>query len=108
MQNTQTDYGEQLDDDTSLENSDETRRESGAYEAVTDAGNVPRDDYKSERGIAAWWPKDGAWHIALPCADPDPTTGLRTGGFRWTAKGYSTRESAINAIELVTLQDRYQ
>ena len=56
-----------------------------------------RSDYKSDKGIAAWWQKDGAWHIALPCADPNPE-GYATGGFRWTETSYDTRSQAIAAI----------
>ena len=43
-----------------------------------------RKEYRSQEGIVAWWEKDGAWHIALPCPDPDPETGLKTGGYKWT------------------------
>ena len=57
-----------------------------------------RTEFRSPKGIASWWAKDGAWHIALPCADPDPSTGLRTGGFRWTAAGFSTRAAAVAEI----------
>ena len=59
---------------------------------------LDRSDYTSEKGVAGWWAKDGAWHIALPCPDPDPATGLRTGGFRWTGAQFSTREAAIEAL----------
>ena len=63
-------------------------------QAVTDAGKAPREDYKSEKGIAAWWQKDGAWHIALPGIDC-----FGKPGFLWTADQYATREAAIAAIE---------
>lgn len=59
---------------------------------------LDRSDYRSANGIASWWTKDGAWHIALPAPEIDPKTGLRSGGFLWTATGYNTREEAVAAI----------
>jgi hypothetical protein len=58
-----------------------------------------RRPYKSKKGIALWWPKDGCWHIALPCPDPDPMTGLTTGGYHYVAEDYHTKEDAISAIK---------
>lgn len=69
-----------------------------AQEAA-DALNKARADFESPNGIARWWAKDGAWHIALPAVNPDPQTGLNNGGFLWTADPYDTREEAIAAIE---------
>lgn len=66
---------------------------------AADAMAKARADFESPKGIARWWSKDGAWHIALPAVDPDPKTGLRNGGFLWTADCYDTREGAIAAIE---------
>jgi hypothetical protein len=60
--------------------------------------NRDRTEFRAANGIAAWWAKDGAWHIALPCPDPNPANGLRTGGFQWTGTPYNTREEAIEAI----------
>ena len=60
---------------------------------------LDRSDYRSPKGLASWWSKDGAWHIALPAIDPDPVTGLRNGGFLWTGYPYPTRDAAIAAIE---------
>jgi hypothetical protein len=60
--------------------------------------NKQHDSFKSPKGIAEFWGKDGFWHIALPCADPDPATGLRTGGYRWSEE-FRTRELAVAAIE---------
>lgn len=57
-----------------------------------------RIDYNSDMGIARWWEKDGVWHIARPCPDPDPQTGLKTGGFRYTDDAYGSRAEAILAI----------
>lgn len=57
-----------------------------------------RKEYRTDKGIANWWQKDGAWHIALPCPDPDMETGLKTGGYRYTADSYNTREEAIQTI----------
>jgi hypothetical protein len=57
-----------------------------------------RENYRSEHGLALWWTKDGAWHIARPCPDPDPESGLKTGGFRYAEGSYATREEAISAI----------
>ncbi len=55
-----------------------------------------RQDYQSEHGLARWWGKDGAWHIALPSRAPQ--TGLKTNVFRYTEDSYSTRDAAIAAI----------
>lgn len=60
---------------------------------------IDRSEYKTDKGIAQWWPKDGLWHVALPAPDPCPKTGLRTGGFLWTGGGYPTREEAVSAIK---------
>lgn len=62
-----------------------------------------RNDFTSPRGIARWWSKDGAWHIARPCPDPDPATGLKTGGFRYDHSAYDSRDEAILALEKTTL-----
>ena len=51
-----------------------------------------RTEYTSENGIARWWIKDGAWHIATP--DPN-----RDNRLFWTDDDYATREQAIRAIE---------
>jgi len=53
-----------------------------------------REDYKSEKGIAAWWPKDGGWHIALPAVNRFGQMDML-----WTYDQYPSRESAIAAIE---------
>lgn len=55
--------------------------------------NTPpvREDYQSTFGLASWWEKDGAWHIAIP------EKGME--GFFWTADAYDTREQAIAALE---------
>ena len=58
-----------------------------------------RKEYRSQEGIVAWWEKDGAWHIALPCPDPDPETGLKTGGYKWTEGQFTSREAAVNVIQ---------
>lgn len=50
-----------------------------------------REDYAGPNGLASWWKKDGAWHIALPTPD----------GLRWTADQYNTREQAIAALTLI-------
>ena len=59
-----------------------------------------RTDYRSSKGIASWWQKDGAWHVALPMPDLDPEPGLKTGGFLWTSDQYDTRDEAIDASEV--------
>ncbi len=64
---------------------------------IPNQSNETRADYKSAQGIASWWQKDGTWHIALPCPDPNDQ-GQFTGGFRWTEKSFSTRNEAIIAI----------
>ena len=58
-----------------------------------------RTEYRSPNGVAAWWEKDGLWHIALPC--PPIVDGLKTGGFMWTEHEFDSREKAINAIKLI-------
>lgn len=57
-----------------------------------------RTRFQSANGIADWWQKDGKWHIARPCADPDPKTGLHTGGFLFTDAAFNMREEAIAAL----------
>ena len=54
--------------------------------------NLEREEYRSEKGVAAWHVKDGAWHVAVP----DKSRG---GGFYWTGTDYPTREAAVKAIE---------
>lgn len=67
-----------------------------------------REDYISEKGIAEWWQKDGAWHIALPYEPTEQDRKLFPASypadsngpfFRWTGTQYLTREDAIAAIE---------
>ena len=50
-----------------------------------------REEYRSEKGVAAWWQKDGAWHIALPESGRE--------GFFWTDTEYPDRDSAVAAID---------
>lgn len=50
-----------------------------------------RDEYKTTKGIARWWSKDGLWHIALPNSE--------NGNYRWTLDEFNTREEAIAEIE---------
>jgi len=61
--------------------------------------SLDRSEYRTAQGVAAWWPKDGLWHVALPCADPNPENGLRTGGFKWSDLEFDTRNEAVTAIE---------
>ena len=61
--------------------------------------NEDRTEYRSSNGIAAWWQKDGLWHIAIPC--PHIVNGLKTGGFMWTEHEFRNRDSAINAINSI-------
>ena len=76
-----------------------TRQEISNWIETNDVGDPEgRTDYHSPDGIASWWHKDGAWHIALPAPDPDPKTGLKTGGFCWTEDRYPTKLDAIEAI----------
>ena len=51
---------------------------------------MDRSEYRSDTGIAAWWQKDGAWHIAIPEPGRD--------GFYWTPQQFGTREQAIEAL----------
>ncbi len=53
-----------------------------------------RTDYKSDKGVAAWWSKDGAWHIAIQESGRD--------GFFWGAEQFATKEDAIKALEAAT------
>lgn len=50
-----------------------------------------RSKYVSKKGVAAFWTKDGLWHIALP--DPE-----RGDSMYWTDKAFYTRDEAIAAI----------
>ena len=61
--------------------------------------NPDRAEHRSAQGIAAHWVKDNLWHIALPCPDPDPVSGLKTGGFKWSNLEFDTRAEAVTAIE---------
>jgi hypothetical protein len=63
-------------------------------QSKTAATGALRKDYKSDCGIAAWWQKDGAWHIALPA-----TNRFGEPDMLWTPDQYNTREEAIDAIE---------
>lgn len=61
--------------------------------------DVFHPEYRSPKGIASFWPKDGLWHIALPAVDPDPVTGLSNGGFLWAPDSYPDRNQAVAVIE---------
>jgi hypothetical protein len=50
-----------------------------------------REDYSSQSGLASWWQKDGAWHIAVAEEGRD--------GLFWTADAFDTRDQAIAALE---------
>jgi len=50
-----------------------------------------RHDYESDQGRAAWWSKDGMWHVALP------EKGL-AGGFYWQDEAFHTKQEAIDFI----------
>ena len=52
-----------------------------------------RTDYKCDAGIARWWAKDGAWHIAVHLSGRE--------GLFWTAAQYKTRDEAITALREV-------
>ena len=56
------------------------------------------DDYNYKGAIICRWSKDGAWHIALPCPDPDEN-GRATGGLRWEPYDYRTKTDAIKAVD---------
>ncbi|CAN5459612.1 hypothetical protein BH20VER3_BH20VER3_00630 [soil metagenome] len=59
-----------------------------------------REEYRNSNGIAAWWAKDGMWHVARPAPEIDPATGLKSGGFLWTAEEYPNRAEAVAALTL--------
>lgn len=77
-----------------MANTHHMSQETKITNAAREAG---REDFRSNRGIARWWSKDGAWHVSLPCAEF--VDGLKTGGFRYIAADYRTREEAIEAIK---------
>lgn len=52
---------------------------------------MDRTEYRSDKGVVAWWPKDGAWHIAIPEQGRE--------GFFWTAEQFDTKEDAIRALD---------
>lgn len=52
-----------------------------------------REDYRAANGLASWWEKDGAWHIAYPEVPGGPLL--------WTANAYDTRDEAIAALAKV-------
>jgi len=52
-----------------------------------------RLDYREKNGLATWWQKDGAWHVALPNPKKPGNTLF------WTDKSFSTREQAIQYIK---------
>jgi len=67
-----------------------------------------RDEYRSENGVAAWWQKDGAWHVALPFTPTEQDRkqfsesypeGDDGPFFRWTADQFRTKGDAIEYIE---------
>ena len=51
----------------------------------------PLADYINDNGLARWWQKDGAWHIARP----DPMRGTSQ---YWTDESFSSRDEAIAAL----------
>ena len=67
-----------------------------------------RTEYRSKKGVAAWWQKDGAWHIALPYKPTDrdrrnfPVSypeGDNGPFFSWTGDQHENKVAAIKAIE---------
>lgn len=72
-----------------------------------------RSEYRSEKGIASWWSKDGYWHVARPHVPTEEDRRVfystyppgNDGPFyRWTDESFDTREEAIAA--LVGAEDR--
>lgn len=53
------------------------------------AADEVRCDFRNENGVAAWWEKDGAWHVARPTGD---------GSVLWTDEIYRSRVEAISAL----------
>ena len=62
---------------------------------------IDRTDYHTPNGMAGWWCKDGAWHIATP--EKSTVTGRME--LLWQPGLYNSRESAIAALraKLATL-----
>ena len=48
-------------------------------------------DYRAPNGIAAFWSKDGCYHVARP----SPVDGI----IRWTGEEYDTLQGAIEALK---------
>lgn len=59
-----------------------------------------RSDFEREYGVARWWAKDGAWHIAIP-------DDLACGDLRYTTDAYPTRNAAISAIHRAKARRRH-
>lgn len=69
-----------------------------------------RETYVSDLGMAAWWQKDGAWHVAaryfpteedrmmFPKSYPRESDGPF---FRYVDEAFDTREEALDFIALL-------
>jgi hypothetical protein len=49
-----------------------------------------RADYRNQNGCAAWWDKDGLWHVARPTGD---------GSLLWTDEEFRSRVEAVAALQ---------
>jgi len=66
-----------------------------------------RTEYRSAKGVAAFWCKDGYWHTALPFKPTDRDRklypvryppGNNGPFFKWSGERFETKEEAVKAI----------
>jgi len=51
---------------------------------------IDRSEFRNENGLARWWQKDGAWHVARHTGDQ----------LLWTNESYRTRDEAVAALKV--------
>jgi hypothetical protein len=57
---------------------------------------LDRSEFQNKNGLARWWSKDGAWHVARPI----PNGHINPGNLLFTEESYATREEAVAALEV--------
>ena len=62
---------------------------------------LDREEYRNSNGVAAWWQKDGAWHVARPREfnGSDIETAGGEKGFFWTDESYNSKIEAVEALQ---------